>query len=217
MSTRLTGGKSFIYFYTLNLILRLLFLFWCHQVDNKTTIAFIKNQDERLVQQLYKSLKPKFINWLRGQYGMKDLAAQDEIYQRSFTVLYFNIKRDKIVDLNARIETYLFGIGKMVVKEWWREQSKNATDLQNTDEPILSEIDLFGNVFAPSAIDETLRLQLTKAMSLLGEPCQSILRLYYWDENSMEAIALKTGYKNELGAKKKKYLCLMKLKELMGK
>lgn len=182
-------------------------------MDKKTTIELVKNQDERTIQQIYQTYKPKFISWLKGRYKVGNLEDCNEIYQRSFTVLFFNIKKGKLNDLNASIETYLFGIGKMVLREWWREQTSKL-DMDETENE-LTQIELFSDVFKPTEIDERLQLKLENGLKNLGEPCATIIKLFYWERNSMEAIAQKLGYKNELGAKKKKYLCLNKLKELM--
>ena len=186
-------------------------------MDKKTTIASIRNQDERVVQRIYTEYKPKFVNWLKGKYKIGEEDACSEIYQRSFTVLFFNIKRGKLDDLEASIETYLFGIGKMVVKEWWREKSSENSTVDIDDTEQLGKIDLFTEALNGNEIDDDRRKKLAKAIQTMGDPCSQILKLFYWERNSMEAIAVKTGYKNEQGAKKKKYLCLEKLKKQMLK
>ena len=46
-----------------------------------------------------------------------DRADQDEaaeVYQKAFTIFYFNIRDGKLTELSASLETYLFGIGKRV-------------------------------------------------------------------------------------------------------
>ena len=184
-------------------------------MDKKGTIRAFKNQDERVIQELYRTYKPKFENWLKGRYKIGDREDSNEIYQRSFTVLYFNVKRGKLDQLEASLETYLYGVGKMVLKEWWREHQ--IVNEHESAEVIQQKPDLFLDALGSDRIDHELQERLSKAMGQLGEPCNTIIKLFYWERNSMEAIANKTGYKNELGAKKKKYLCLTKLKELMKK
>ena len=186
-------------------------------MDKKATILSLKNQDERIVQLIYKEHKPKFENWLKGRYKIGSAEDCSEIYQRSFTVLFFNIKRGKLNDLEASLETYLFGIGKMILKEWWREKGKTKEHISFEDDKNLIDLELFSTVFEKNDVDENLRTSLAMALEKMGEPCKTILKLFYWEKNSMEAIANKTGYKNEQGAKKKKYLCISKLRELMKK
>lgn len=185
-------------------------------MDKKATISSVKNQDERVIQRIYKEFKPKFENWLKGRYKIADTEAAAEIYQRSFTVLFFKIKRGQLNDLEASLETYLFGVGKMVLLEWWREQG-NRKELVNPETDLeIGSIESFSTLFEGDAVADDLRRKLAKHIEEMGDPCKTILKLFYWERNSMEAIALKTGYKNEQGAKKKKYLCLKKLKELMN-
>lgn len=184
-------------------------------MDKKTTILSIRNQDERTVQHVYNSFRPKFENWLKGRYKIHNQEDCGEIYQRSFTVLFFNIKRGKLNDLEASLETYLFGIGKLVVLEWWRERKGKEIELDTDSTEGMDQLELFSQYFEANKLDDRLQTKLLNGLESLGEPCKTILKLYYWERNSMEAIALKTGYKNEQGAKKKKYLCLNKLRELM--
>jgi RNA polymerase sigma factor (sigma-70 family) len=184
-------------------------------VKNKATIAAIKEDNERVIHELYNSSQAKFVNWIKGKYKIAPQEACLEIYQRSFTVLYFNVKKGKLNDLDASIETYLFGIGKMVVREWWREASKYKEDDLNEAMEDLSKIDLFGDALNQKSDKFELTEQLAKGMNEIGEPCKTVLQLFYWEQNSMEAIAIKLNYKNEQVAKKKKYLCLQKLKEIM--
>jgi RNA polymerase sigma-70 factor (ECF subfamily) len=191
-------------------------------LDKKATIRAFQQQNERVIQRFYHAHRPKFTNWLKGRF---QIVAEDdclEIYQRSFTVLYLNIKRGKLNELEATLETYLFGIGKMILKEWWREKKidQQFSDMDDKDiaanekEPDLNDLVLFGND-SNNPLDPALSERLVNGLNELGEPCRTILKLYYWERNSMEAIANKTGYKNEQGAKKKKYLCLVKLREIM--
>ena len=183
-------------------------------MENTAKILAIKEGDQKVIHELYNAFQPKFVNWLKGRYKIKQIETCHEIYQRSFTVLYFNIKKDKLNDLQASIETYLFGIGKMVLKEWWREEKKQMDELDENMAPI-EEVDIFGNLFDSTDDKNLLTHQIAAAMEKLDEPCKSVIRLFYWERNSMEAIASKLNYKNEQVAKKKKYLCIKKLKELL--
>ncbi|MNR59372.1 hypothetical protein D3C85_1806190 [compost metagenome] len=52
------------------------------------------------------------------------------------------------------------------------------------------------------------------AMSLLGEPCKTILHDFYIQNRSMQDICEKFGYTNTDNAKTQKYKCLQRLKKL---
>lgn len=154
------------------------------------------------------------MNWLKGTYRIGKESDAGEIYQRSFTVLYVNAKNGKLDSVEASIETYLYGVAKFVVLEWQREQQVFS---ESSSEELSSEkeIEEFHKIFEAAQIDDSMLRQMQDGLSQLGDKCQQILKLFYWKNYSMEAIARETGYKNESVAKKKKYSCLQKLKSLM--
>lgn len=183
-------------------------------MKNSQIIADFKKDNRRAIEKLYGDLRPKFMNWLKGTYKIGKQEDAGEIYQRSFTVLYMNAKKGKLDTVDATVETYLYGVAKFVVKEWQRE---SKTVFENASETLVSEKEMvdFQRVFEHAEVSDSLVRQLQQGLSKLGETCQQILKLFYWQRYSMEAIARETGYKNESVAKKKKYSCLQKLKALM--
>ena len=54
------------------------------------------------------------------------------------------------------------------------------------------------------------------ALDRLGDPCRTLLILFYWEEASMEEIARQLGLANAATAKSKKYQCKEQLKRLIG-
>jgi len=96
-------------------------------LEEQQIIASFKDENRREIQQFYDLVRPKFLNWLKGNYAIGDVEAAGEIYQRSFTVVYLNAKKGKLDALESAVETYLFGVAKFVVQEWRREQE---TDVQ---------------------------------------------------------------------------------------
>lgn len=183
-------------------------------MENAQIIASFRNDDQRAIEQLYGALRPKFVNWLKGTYRIGREEDAGEIYQRSFTVLYMNAKKGKLDSIEATIETYLYGIAKFVVLEWQREEqsfSEKSTDDLDSEKEIAD----FQRIFEDAKVDDSLVRKMQSGLSELGATCQQILKLFYWKNYSMEAIAREAGYKNESVAKKKKYNCLQKLKSVM--
>ncbi|XOV69097.1 MAG: RNA polymerase sigma factor [Fluviicola sp.] len=177
-------------------------------------IASFKKDDQRAIEQLYGHFRPKFMNWLKGTYRIGSQEEAGEIYQRSFTILYMQGKKGKLGEIRSSIETYLYGIAKYQVLEFQREQQKNVDSIE-VEGVSEEEMQNFLGVFEAANVDDSLVRKIQKELSELGDPCRTILRLFYWKGYSMEAIARETGYKNESVAKKKKYGCLQKLKQKM--
>lgn len=59
--------------------------------------------------------------------------------------------------------------------------------------------------------------KLGSAIDMLGEPCRSLLKDFYYQDLSMTEIAEKFGYTNADNAKTQKYKCLQRLKKLYFK
>ncbi|MEN9639436.1 MAG: hypothetical protein RLZZ262_1304 [Bacteroidota bacterium] len=121
-----------------------------------------------------------------------------DIYQEALIILMRKVQEPNF-QLTSALDTYLFGISKML----WRSalskkkvvsQSPNATDW--TAEEI---IDLLEH--------EKLNLA-ERALQQVSELCQKIFKLYYVEKWSMKRIAEHVGHQGENTTKTMKYKCL---------
>ena len=177
-------------------------------MNKETFLNIISKDDRRGVEKAYHDFKPKFTGWFFKVY--KNLNEEEvlELYQRSFTILYYKGKNGELNEITVALETYLIGIGKYVVRSMKRENAK----LVLLDDEEIGDIQWYTESFD----DSEERVKVKNALNKMEEPCKSILQLFYLKRFSMEAIANNLGYKNEGVAKKKKYQCLKKLKEILG-
>ena len=167
----------------------------------------IKEGDERFLKQLYQEHRGRFIHWaLKNHRLSREDAA--EIYQRAFTILYFNFKQEKITTLNSSVETYLFGIGKNLILKKFQGDEKEIVPME--DLPLDQQMDT--SLLRQEELNHQ-QVLVRDWLKTLGEPCESLLLMYYFKRFSMEAIAERLGYKNEGVAKKKKCLCLKTLRD----
>ena len=66
--------------------------------------------------------------------------------------------------------------------------------------------------------EKELKLQLVaKGLEKLGEPCKTLLELFYFNNMSMDEIASQLSYKNRATAKNLKYKCLGRLRNKFNK
>jgi RNA polymerase sigma-70 factor (ECF subfamily) len=63
--------------------------------------------------------------------------------------------------------------------------------------------------------DENNLELVSRCFNQLGDPCHSLLDLFYYHKNSMEEIALALNYKNPETAKNQKYKCMERLRKLV--
>lgn len=168
-------------------------------------ILKVKNGNESFLRELYEISRVKFIAWFQKNHRLDKSEAVD-LFQKTFTIFYYNVKDEKITTLNSAVPTYLIGIGKNLVKEKYKMRIDSS--LENIPEVKIADYSIFKE-------EEETHMQATirKILEKLEEPCKSILSLYYFRNFSMESIANNLGYKNEAVVKKKKCLCLKKIRE----
>lgn len=184
-------------------------IFMMVETNTKQTniISSIKAGGEKYLREIYETHRVTFLQWIIKNYSIdEELAA--EVYQKAFITFYYNIKEGKLTELSSSIKTYLFAIGKNLVREHFKKSQKFVDDtqleLQQVDDSITSKYEI-------NEKKQSIKHYLQK----IGEPCKTVIELFYFRHYSMEAIAIELGYKDERIAAKRKFICLRQLKELM--
>ena len=173
--------------------------------ETSDIIAQLKSGDEETLKEIYlANKKPFFLFATRYQISEEDLL---DIYQDAIIALYENAKKGKIDDLKSGINTYLFAIGKFMIFK----RFKNKKDTITLDEIDISQIDW-------EEMEEKEEAQLTllrSAINKLGEQCQNVLRLFYFEEKKLDEIQSILSYSNKDVLKAQKSRCLKQLKDLI--
>jgi RNA polymerase sigma-70 factor (ECF subfamily) len=175
--------------------------------EDKVVIEKIRNGDKRQLEAIYKAHKVEFVNWITGQYHCSEDDAKD-IYQFAIITFYDNIRTEKLSVLNSSVKTYLFAIGKHKALEQ-KKASVKYRYLQEGQELPIPDIGKWDD----DLYEESLQL-VEKCLKQLGEPCKSLLELYYFHGLSMDEIADKMNYKNRFTSKNLKYKCVNRLRRL---
>lgn len=176
-----------------------------HNTPVEVLLLKVKEGNALFLRDFYELNRVKFIAWFQKNHRL-DRSEAIDLYQKTFTIFYYNVKDEKITSLNSGVSTYLIGIGKNLVKEKYRQRVDSSLD----DIPDVKVADY--SIFDKE--EEThMQALVRKILDKLEEPCKSILSLYYFRNFSLESIAHSLGYKNEGVVKKKKCLCLKKVRE----
>lgn len=175
--------------------------------EDQQLIESIRKGDEKSIVRVYQLHKEGFVHWAQVNYRIGESDALDA-FQDAVVCLYKNIVKGKLESLTSSLKTYLYAIGKNIV----RKKLQQSVVLDKDDLWILENlkaepVDDFAN-------NERQRF-VAKLMSTIGEPCQTILRLFYFNNFSMDAIAQAMNYKNENVVKTQKLRCLTTLKNMV--
>lgn len=172
--------------------------------EDQQLIAKIKEGDEASLVEVYKRYRPAFIQWAQNSYKVDEPTAAD-VFQDAVVCLYRNIVKGKLENLTSSLKTYMFAIGKNVLRKKLQTQvALDHDDLWIVENLQAEPVDHFA--------DNDRQRFVAKLMDTIGEPCKSILQYYYFKGFSMEAIAQAMNYKNENVVKTQKLRCLTTLK-----
>ncbi len=167
----------------------------------------IRNGDKAQLEVIYKAHKIEFVKWMGHQYQCSEDDARD-LYQFAVITLYDNIKTEKLSELNSSIKTYLFAIGKNKFLEQKKEEVRYYRQME--EDPL--EMPDIGK-WDDELYEDSLQL-VEKCLEKLGEPCKSLLELYYFHSLTMDEIAEKMKYKNRQTSKNLKYKCVNRLRKI---
>jgi RNA polymerase sigma factor (sigma-70 family) len=177
------------------------------QLTEENLVNGIRNHDSKALEWLYKQYYPTVRNYVLQNSGDAD-EAQD-IFQDGMIALWDNIT-------NGRYESRADkGIGAYLVqicKFRWLEKTKSARFRKtkewndNFDQP--EQDSRLANL-----IDREEADYATGLMGKLGEKCQEILTLFYYEKKSMQEIGTTLTMQPD-SVKNEKYRCMQRLKKL---
>jgi RNA polymerase sigma factor (sigma-70 family) len=180
-------------------------LLFLHQ-DAKL-LHLIRMGDEEALVTLYSANRRPVTALVMRHHGSLDDA--HDVLQEAVVVLWERVRQGKF-EARAKLSTFIFATAKNIwLRRLARQRREMPTDLQESAEPSSD----------PSPLDEMVETEtarrVARALTRLGEPCKTLLMLFYWEEASMEEIAGRLGFANAETAKSKKYQCKKALTNLL--
>ncbi len=170
------------------------------------TVALIKKNDNATIKKLYKSNFNKVKDFVLKNSG--SLAEAQDIYQEAFVAMWKNIKEDKFQPEN---ETSLNGYLFQIAKYKWLDHLRSATYKNTT--LINREIEYFETPSEEEELKNSRIKNILLAIDKMGENCQELLKLFYFERKSYKKIA-KLKQLDEAYARTAKYRCLEQLRKM---
>jgi RNA polymerase sigma factor (sigma-70 family) len=166
----------------------------------------LKAGDNRALQVVYDRCFRSFESYVAICGGNSEDAR--DCFQEGILSVWVNVKQGRYqLQENAAFRTYVLG----VCKYKWMNKLRSAHHKKVTLTEEMPEI-----VEIPSDDQYEEQLQILNAgLVRLGEGCQQILRMFYFEKMSYEEMGKHTG-KTPDSLKNQKYRCIMMLKELVS-
>ena len=175
---------------------------------------------EEIVRKWYNNLKPLFQNTLKAKYQHLSYDAIEDLYQDSFLAVHKNMLLGRVKE-NTSWNSYIIQIGLNLASKDMRHvaESIDASPVYDEDgrTALQREVE---RMLAVNASSDKSRYTDPEAQRILGdelgfipEPCSTIIRLFYYDNMSMDDIAIAVNMKNATTAKSKKSQCMKAFKE----
>ena len=184
-------------------------------MTDREYIDEIKKGNDKMLTILYDNYRGRFFNYFTKNFDISRADVAD-IYQDSWTGVWSNIQNGRLTgeNLNVKLETYLFQVGKYISLA----RNRKEKTMPKADVKVLyriqtegEDIDLDNNHVFAIKRDECALM----AVRNVGEPCTTILTRFYIEKKSGEQIAVELGYKDATSIKTQKYKCMQKVKSLL--
>lgn len=167
----------------------------------------IRNGDEEGLLELYRSNRRPVTAFVTRNSGNADDA--EDLLQEALVVLWERVRTGKF-EFAAKLDTFVFATVKNM---WLRRLARKRREAPDGIDP---ELLPDNSASALDALLEDEQVQIVRdALEALGEPCKTLLLLFYWEERSMEEIADQLGFANADTAKSKKYQCKRALEGIL--
>lgn len=148
---------------------------------------------------LYKSNRRPVTAYVVANSGTYDDA--EDLLQEALVVLWERVRNGRF-EYTAKLDTFVYATARNL---WMRRLARMRREVAGAVDPDRHADD------GASALDTMIETEeaerVRTGLEKLGEPCKSLLLLFYWEELPMEEIARRLGFANADTAKSKKYQC----------
>ncbi len=164
------------------------------KVSDTQIIEGVRLQDDIILNWLYDNYFAAVKNHVLRNNGSKEDVS--DVFQESIIVLYKQITEENL-NLTTDLKGYFFGIARNIWSAQFRKNQRNTEFDNDIDIPDDDTEDMG---------DPVLERVVSRAFEKL-KPDQQLILTMFSDGHSYETIAEKMNLKNELYARRKKYLC----------
>lgn len=170
----------------------------------------IRSRDERFLKQFYFEQRTPFVSCMINKIACDEEYAR-ELYQKAFTIFYYKVMDGDLSHLFCKPSTFLIAIGKNLHRDVMKKKDSHTLDINTevVDHSYLPQCE--------TQIEEQHRQHLVRSIfNRMDDSCRDILQLFYFQKFSMESIANELGLGSDTVARKKKSICLKKIRKVFN-
>lgn len=165
-------------------------------------VTGIKNNESWAIQSLYQLDRNTIFNWVMNNSG--DYEDAQDVLQEGVIAICRNVATEKYRPGAAQLKTYL----NQVCRYWWyNELRRRKPNFQIPDGFEIKDVEI-----ESSEKNELIEV-LAKYFERLGEKCQLVLRMRFWEGKKMSEIANVLGNTTNV-VKNRSSDCIRKLYEM---
>jgi len=172
-------------------------------------LAMLQQGDERGLVHVYKQSRGAVHGYVLRNNGTPDDA--EDVLQEAVVVLWERV-RAGTYEHTAKVETFIVAVAKNI---WLRRLSRKRREIPG-DPVVMDAVQDEGSTPLEELMQDEETAHLAASLDKLGEPCRTLLVLYYYEERSMEEIARLMGFANADTVKSKKYQCKKTLEKVFA-
>ena len=170
----------------------------------KNGIEGLKLSQEEVFIDIYQKYKESFIAWISKYYTCDKPTASD-CFQDAVIVLMNNVRSGKLDRLDSGIKTYLFATGKNILLKKYRLKQKEIS----INEAFIDDGEWKDEDYSDFELEKDSKIaRIAEMVMRMKEPCKSIIKYFYYENLSMDKIALIMNYKNANTVKSQKLRCI---------
>ena len=180
-------------------------------LDGNTIISLISQGNMEVLDQVYTTYKPAYLNWARQRFPSTNQQDIVDSWHDSIIAFYEQVISKKLVSLTCEIKTYLFTIGYRSLLKKHKKIQKIFDDEEIDKKLIDASLNLFFEEEDPL---KEQREMLLKEINQLPTQSQQILMLRFIEGKSLKDISEIVNYNslNVLSATISRSLKLLKNK-----
>ncbi len=181
-------------------------------MNDEEIILGIKSYNETSAINLYNKHKDYCLRFMNKMYSDEEI--NKDIYQDAVIVFIEKIRADKLTLENTSIQTYLNSICRNQVLIRLNKKNKPVLIGENLESNYSNRYtDWFDEQDEVKNDRIKILMEELEEMKIKGQVCYELLKMAFFENKTMDAIAVSMNYTNADNAKNQSYRCRERLKK----